>query len=216
MGSWILTAMSVALLLATSLTASTQSPAVSCPVPGPALIPHQFECSCFFQCNRNDTIPALLLRCPNKLHYSETSPARCEDPEEVLCTPLITTRLTASTDPPACPSDQSALDYVYLVSNPRNCSQFYRCHQGEAQLFECPSYWYFDPVFEVCTPAKEPSCPPTNDEKILLPHPTQCNAFYICDWGNPVLFYCPSTLFFSNKTKECDFPQNVDCNRCHL
>jgi hypothetical protein len=209
--------MFVALLLARFGRASTQSPAVSCPVPGPALIPHQFECSCFFLCNQNDTIPDLLLRCPHKLHYSQASPARCEDPEEVSCTPLITTKaLTTSNSSPACPSDKSALNYVYLVPNPRNCSQFYKCHQGEAKLFECPSYWYFDPVFEVCKLAREPSCPPINDELIILPHPTQCNAFYKCDWGKPVLYYCPGNLFFSNETKVCDLPQNVDCNRCHL
>jgi hypothetical protein len=207
----------VTLLVAAFGTASTPSPAVSCPPSGPALIPHQLECSSFFLCNRNDRTPALLLRCPNRLHFSQASPATCEAPEEAFCTPLVTTtRLPTSNNPLVCPSDNNALNYVYLVRNPTNCSQFYRCHQGEAQLFECPSYWYFDPVYEICKLARVPSCPLANDELIILPHPTQCNAFYKCNWGNPVLFYCPGNLLFSNKSKVCDLPQNVDCNRCHL
>jgi hypothetical protein len=211
-----MTTIIISLVLATFGTASTQPPAVSCPVPGPALIPHQFECSSFFLCNRNDTIPPLLLRCPGELHFSQAA-ARCEDPEKALCSQLIsTTRLPASGKPTICPSDDRAINYVYLMRNPTNCSQFYKCHHGVAQLFACPSYWYFDPVFEVCKPAKKPSCRPTNDELIILPHPTQCNAFYKCDWGNPVMFQCPANLFFNTESKVCDFPQNVDCNRCHL
>lgn len=189
---------------------------MSCPLPGPALLPHQFECSSFFLCNRNDTIPPLLLRCPGELRFSQAS-ARCEDPEKVLCSRQITTtRLPASNNPTVCPSDDRAMNYVYLMPNPKNCSQFYRCYHGEVQLFECPSYWYFDPVFEVCNLAREPSCPPRNDELIILPHPTQCNAFYKCNWGNPVLYHCPANLFFNTESKVCDFRQNVDCNRCHL
>jgi hypothetical protein len=216
-GSRTLTALIVCHLLATFVTASTQPPAVTCPVSRPALIPHQFECSSFFLCNRNDTAPPLLLRCPGELHFSPASPTRCDDPERALCSPLIATRrLPTSNNPAVCPSDDSASSYVYLMRNPLNCTQFYRCHQGVAQLFECPSYWWFDPVFEVCKLARKPSCPLTNDELIILPHPTHCNAFYICDWGNPVLHYCPANLLFSNVNKVCDFPQNVDCNRCDL
>lgn len=194
---------------------SELSPAVTCPMLETSLIPHQLECSFLFKCNQNDTIPSLLLRCPNKMHFSQSSPAVCERPEEALCTPSITTRLPLADNPPACPSD-TALNYVYLLQNPTNCTQFYRCYQGEAQLFECPSYWYFDPLYEVCKPSRVPECPPANDELILLPHPTNCKAFYKCDWGIPVLLYCPANLFFNNISKMCDWQQNVDCNRCHL
>ncbi|GFG36084.1 hypothetical protein Cfor_03659 [Coptotermes formosanus] len=204
-----------ALLLPALRTASEQAPAVTCPVSEPALIPHQFECSFAFLCNRNETTPDLLLRCPDRMHYSQRSPRRCEPPEGTPCSPLITTvKLPSSSSPPVCPD--SALSYVYLLQNPANCSQFFRCYQGEAQVYECPSYWYFDPVYEVCTPARKPQCPATNDEPIYLPHPTICSAFYSCNWGTAVLVPCPEGLFFNTVSKVCDFPENVDCNRCHI
>jgi hypothetical protein len=209
-------AVMLALLLPEFGTASEQPPTVTCPPLETNLIPHQFECSSFFQCNRNDTTPSLLLRCPNETHFSQASPTACQRPEEAPCTPLITvTRLSHSAESPICPSE-SALNYVYLVRNPVNCSQFFRCYQGVAQLFECPPYWYFDPLYEVCKLARQPECPPGNDELILLPHPTNCSAFYKCNWGTPVLLYCPQGLFFNNISKVCDLPQNVDCNRCHI
>jgi hypothetical protein len=196
--------------------ASELSPAVTCPLSESSLIPHQFECSSFFQCNQNDMTPALLLRCPNEMHFSATSPTGCERPEEALCTPSITTaRLPIPDSAPACPSG-SALHYVYLLRNPTNCSQFFRCYRGEAELYECPPYWHFDPVYEVCKQPREPKCPPSNDELILLPHPTECNAFYLCVWGTPVLLYCPNGLFFNDMSKVCDRQQNVDCSRCHM
>jgi hypothetical protein len=205
----------VALMLVSLGTATEQPLAVTCPGAEPGLVPHQFECSFAFLCNQHETTPALLLRCPDQMRYSQLSPGRCELPEETSCTPLITTeRLTISGSPPACPF--SALSYVYLLENPTNCSQFFRCYQSEVQLFECPSSWYFDPVYEVCKPAKKPQCPSTNDIPIYLPHPTNCGAFYVCDWGNPVLINCPDGLFFNNISNVCDYPQNVDCNRCHL
>jgi hypothetical protein len=207
----------VALMLASLGTASELPPAVTCPVSESALIPHQFECSFAFLCNYNETTPALLLRCPDQMHhsYSQPSPARCELPEETPCTPLITTEsLPMSSSTPTCPD--SALSYVYLLQNPTNCAQFFRCYQNEVQLFECPSYWYFDPAYEVCKPAKKPQCPPTNDKPVYLPHPTNCGAFYQCNWGNPVLLNCPYGLVFNNISNVCDYPHNVDCNRCHL
>jgi len=208
-------ALVVALLLEALGTASEQPPAVTCPVSEPALVPHQFECSFAFLCNENETTPALLLRCPHRMQYNQPSPSRCELPEGTSCTPLITTlKLPSSGSPPACPD--SALSYVYLLQNKANCSQFFRCYQGEAQLFECPSYSYFDPVYEVCKPAKKPQCPSTNDKPVYLPHPTNCNAFYECNWGNVVMLYCPEGLYFNNISNVCDYPQNVDCNRCHL
>lgn len=206
----------VALLLPALGTSSEQSPPVTCPVSEPGLIPHQFECSFAFLCNRNETTPPLLLRCPDRMYYSQRSSRRCGLPESTPCSSLITpTRLPTSNSPAACPSD-SALNYVYLLRNPANCSQFVRCYQGDAQLYECPSYWYFDPVYEVCKPARKPECPATNDVPVYLPHPTICSAFYSCNWGTAVLLNCPGGLFFNDISKACDWPQNVDCNRCHI
>lgn len=45
----------------------------------------------------------------------------------------------------------------------------------------------------------------------LLPHPTECNAFFLCDGGVGFKKTCPEKSFFNPKRNECD-PNYEDCN----
>uniref|UniRef100_A0A2H1VUP0 SFRICE_027214 n=1 Tax=Spodoptera frugiperda TaxID=7108 RepID=A0A2H1VUP0_SPOFR len=45
----------------------------------------------------------------------------------------------------------------------------------------------------------------------LLPHQTDCNAFYSCVWGRLVMRNCPPTLHFNRKLQVCDWPWAAGC-----
>ncbi|XP_076061471.1 protein obstructor-E-like [Oratosquilla oratoria] len=55
--------------------------------------------------------------------------------------------------------------------------------------------------------SQEPSTPDT-----FVPHPTECNLFYLCSWGGlGYLKQCPEGLVFNPDKNYCDFPYNVVC-----
>ncbi|KAJ8714654.1 hypothetical protein PYW07_002879 [Mythimna separata] len=45
----------------------------------------------------------------------------------------------------------------------------------------------------------------------LLPHETDCNAFYYCVWGSLVETRCPATLHFNRDIQVCDWPRDAGC-----
>merc|ERR1711962_848245 len=44
----------------------------------------------------------------------------------------------------------------------------------------------------------------------FVPHP-DCNKYYECAWGVPILMSCPPTLYFDPKLNICNYPDQVDC-----
>nr|XP_022900905.1 probable chitinase 10 [Onthophagus taurus] len=56
-------------------------------------------------------------------------------------------------------------------------------------------------------------CPSTNGAYVdFLVDDKDCNKFYKCDWGKPVLYTCPSDLHFNSKLNVCDWPENAECS----
>ncbi|XP_046966642.1 salivary glue protein Sgs-3-like, partial [Vanessa cardui] len=57
-------------------------------------------------------------------------------------------------------------------------------------------------------------CPPEQEEdwtiEQLLRH-EDCNKFYKCTFGKPVVMECPADLYFNLETWQCDWQANVDC-----
>ncbi len=54
---------------------------------------------------------------------------------------------------------------------------------------------------------KEFKCPEPNG---MFPHP-DCTKFYLCVSDKPIVMDCPAGLHWNDKTKSCDWPQNVGC-----
>lgn len=46
----------------------------------------------------------------------------------------------------------------------------------------------------------------------IFADPNSCDHFYKCDNGKPVIFTCPSNLYYNQQSKVCDWPYNVDCD----
>lgn len=44
------------------------------------------------------------------------------------------------------------------------------------------------------------------------PHPTNCNAFYVCAGNQQVLRFCPATLHFNPTLEVCDWPAAAGCS----
>lgn len=42
-------------------------------------------------------------------------------------------------------------------------------------------------------------------------HPSDCNKYYICEHGRPLLQSCPSGLHWNKNQKNCDWPINANC-----
>ncbi|EZA56553.1 peritrophin-1 [Ooceraea biroi] len=63
--------------------------------------------------------------------------------------------------------------------------------------------------------AQEVTCPDEapreGDEAILFPHPTNCNHYFVCDFGRPIVMKCPDDLHFNPDKKVCDFPWQAGC-----
>lgn len=51
------------------------------------------------------------------------------------------------------------------------------------------------------------------DNEGCLPHrhPTDCNAFYVCDANELILTHCPPTLHFNPQLEVCDYPNAAGC-----
>ncbi|XP_075979297.1 uncharacterized protein LOC142978677 [Anticarsia gemmatalis] len=62
-----------------------------------------------------------------------------------------------------------------------------------------------------CNPGEAPSiCAKPDSDGVLVAH-ENCNQFYKCDHGKPVVFTCPPNTLYNPYKEECDWPENVDC-----
>lgn len=53
------------------------------------------------------------------------------------------------------------------------------------------------------------SCPPGSEQ--YYAHPTECNKFYQCHDGTPVVLTCPTNFFWNANELKCDWRYNVVC-----
>nr|AAP33177.1 peritrophin 1 [Mamestra configurata] len=62
-----------------------------------------------------------------------------------------------------------------------------------------------------CNPGEAPSiCASEDSDGVLVAH-ENCNQFYKCDHGKPVVLSCYGDLLYNPYTEQCDWPENVDC-----
>lgn len=63
------------------------------------------------------------------------------------------------------------------------------------------------------------SIPPSDDDdqhpvtcsEQFSPHPSDCNKYYLCDNGHPLLQSCPAGLHWNKQSNNCDWPLNAKC-----
>ncbi|CAH0390045.1 unnamed protein product [Bemisia tabaci] len=133
--------------------------------------------------------------------------------------------------PPAPPSSGCTSDGYY--SHPEDCNSFYICASGKLMHHRCPSGLAWNSEKKVCdwsynvkclqrTPyvakpySLNPSANPTYFINYLgrygactenfAPHPTDCNKYLVCLWGQYQEQSCPAGLHWNYRTKNCDWP----------
>merc|ERR1712198_434199 len=62
-----------------------------------------------------------------------------------------------------------------------------------------------DPHFDVVCPQSE------DGSTMFVPHPTECNLYYICVGKMPFLMQCPGDLYFDLVLNVCNWPDLVNC-----
>ncbi|KAJ8718588.1 hypothetical protein PYW08_002825 [Mythimna loreyi] len=122
------------------------------------------------------------LKCPLNLLFNPAND-QCDWPENVDCGDRVIP------DPESSDSDSSEIrppgdDVVVPPRPPGTCN---------------------------CNPEEAPSiCAAEDSDGILVAH-QNCNQFYKCDHGKPVVLYCFGDLLYNPYTEQCDWPENVDC-----
>lgn len=194
-------------------------------------IPHEKRCNLFYTCNWGET---LLFECPANLHWSVEKNI-CDYPENVKCEVGKATKdeeaaVENSDLDPRCPLVNDYDETIHLPHED-DCTKFYKCDWGRAVLQECPDGLHFNAELSVCdwpesakcdaafvgfdenSAELDTRCPTFYDysETIHLAHESDCNKFYICNWGEAVVHYCPEGLHFNPKYKVCDWPRSARC-----
>ncbi|CAG4935598.1 unnamed protein product [Colias eurytheme] len=130
--------------------------------------------------------------------------------------------------PSICAKDGS--DGV-LVAHEK-CNKFYKCFTGLPFVMKCPENTLYNPYKKYCDWPGNVKCgdrviPDGNDndnndgeapsicgkdrsDGVLVAH-ENCNQFYKCAHGVPVVQNCSGTLLYNPYKEYCDWPQNVEC-----
>ncbi|XP_013793859.2 peritrophin-1-like, partial [Limulus polyphemus] len=123
-----------------------------------------------------------------------------------------------------CPCDCCA------IPDPKDCSKFTLCINGNAIKQTCADGLRFNPKIENCDYARNVECDPPCDKDCdgittpppgihcktpsgLFPHPTKCNLFIHCSHNIPHVKECPSILHFNPTLRVCDWPWNAGCGK---
>lgn len=111
--------------------------------------------------------------------------------------------------------------------NPEDCSGYLICWNGELLEMWCEPGMLFNPVDLFCDPKDEVQCldgswpPPGQDDDLCPPAGSNevrflpsnnCNEFYICMNGNPVLLECRPGQHWNIYEEFCDDPEFAGCD----
>ncbi|CAK1580890.1 unnamed protein product [Parnassius mnemosyne] len=145
---------------------------------------------------------------------------------------------TCNCDPGEAPSICAVKESDGILVAHENCNQFYICSNGLPVVQSCPANLLYNPYTERCdwhenvqcgdrvisgggsdnnnntcncNPGEAPSiCAGEGSEGVLIAH-VNCNQFYTCSSGLPIVQSCPINLFYNPYTERCDWPDNVVC-----
>lgn len=115
------------------------------------------------------------------------------------------------------------------LSNPNDCETYFRCHDGEAVLVQCPPGEYFAVSANTCLPdltgicLEKPTLPPglsehaqaldecTRTGSRLAPHSRNCQRYFICARKRVLEMRCPRGQYFDVVHKYCNLDSRSEC-----
>ncbi|XP_076315203.1 uncharacterized protein LOC143227818 isoform X3 [Tachypleus tridentatus] len=173
-------------------------------------LPVKGDCAAYIRCEGGIAYHG---RCRGNLLFNRDV-ENCDLPENVLCE-----------DKPKDPNYNCTSEFG-LFPHPKDCGKFIQCSHWIPHVMNCPSKLHFNPAIKVCDwPNKDgcdgiiPTKPPKPDgicdlcECCFIPDDKDCAAFTRCENGKSYKERCPSGLLFNPSIENCDFEENVDCEK---
>lgn len=195
----------------TTSTAVTSNPLVECPPSGVSYYVNPFSCTRYFMCFDGT---AIVKSCSPGLYFSR-SQRICVRRERSDC--LL--------DDSVCPLDNDPNNVVFLPDQ-YDCQNYFVCYDGVPQERSCDNSLHWDPNSDWCIKEEDSECVPnyplpdvreiecpqdTENDVILLPHPEECEFYFICIDGTSILARCNRHLLFDYSISKCNFAHLARC-----
>ncbi|KAH8397077.1 hypothetical protein KR215_008326 [Drosophila sulfurigaster] len=156
------------------------------------------NCAGFYNCTNGQYVAQL---CGSGLYWNAAD-KQCQK-DEGQCNP---------TPSPECEEGT-------LKVNEANCAGYLQCVNNAWVARLCASQSYFNADLLACVVDTDGVCVPKVCDPECCDQPNDwlgsvdnnCSAFIHCLYGNKFEMRCPNNLQFNNVTKECDYPENVQC-----
>ncbi|XP_053686183.1 uncharacterized protein LOC128735722 [Sabethes cyaneus] len=172
------------------------------------------ECESYFVCTRNSMVRG---RCPSGYYFSEEG-QKCDFPWNVTC--LLCRWLDGNGDDGNGDGGNELPENFPIA---RECRKYTACADDEGFLMECSPDLMFnpDPAVRACdTPSDdiciESVCPNNVNPSVptFVPDLLDCSRYHICyNWTEVAISQsCAGDLLFNPITRQCDLPENVDCD----
>lgn len=188
----------VVLLGSFFLASNAQNPCLG--VPDGTFVNDFTACDAFFTCVRDMPVPGT---CPDGFIFNEPE-QKCDHPWNLVC--LI------------CEEDTTGAGFV-RVPIEDECRLYTLCINSRGFLQECGEGQMFNPEGRQCeleanVACEERKCPNNINPNVptFVPDRMDCSRYVICLNREPIAEeQCSGDLLFNPKTRQCDFPENVEC-----
>ncbi|GBL77959.1 hypothetical protein AVEN_143284-1 [Araneus ventricosus] len=119
-------------------------------------------------------------------------------------------------DDPRCKNKDNG-----LFPDPKDCTKYIKCVNGDGQEKKCPSDFKFDSIRHCIPPRDDPDCgkktfsgPSDVDEKCpetygIFPIKSDCHKYMVCRDGKPIVKTCPPKHVYRDINGAC-----VDGDKC--
>lgn len=129
--------------------------------------------------------------------------------------------------PTQCP-EKDPEDTTIRLKHESDCSKYYECLQGKKIARVCPyrnrynDRLHFNPALQTCawpdfavcedsSWSRPRMCPRKLKYCVRVPHPKDCNKFYLCDQDHEEEHKCADGLHFNPDTQMCDYQKSAGC-----
>lgn len=132
-------------------------------------------------------------------------------------------------DENSCPADDDPNNIVFLPDQ-EDCQRFFVCNNGSAVEQDCGPSLHWDPSNDWCILEEDSKCEPsyplpevreiecpedTESDIIFLPHPEECQFYFICLDGVSILARCARNMLFDYVIENCFFAESARCFNRH-
>ncbi|KAG5678604.1 hypothetical protein PVAND_008265 [Polypedilum vanderplanki] len=198
-------------IVQTTTTSTTVAIPTECPSSGILKLPNPKSCTLYSLCFSGTIVEQ---SCSPGLFFSR-SQLRCVRREDSDC----------EWNTNICPTENDPNNIVFLP-NIEDCQKYYICYNGSPQEFDCGPSLHWDPSQNWCIREEDSSCKPTyilpdireiecpessRTELLFLPHPQNCQFYFICYNMQSHIMRCSSSLLFDYVRGYCNFRDQANC-----